>query len=459
MSPSLPSIRPFIAWALAAPAMLLALIAPALWNGFPIVYYDTGGYLMRPFDGTLAIGRSALYGGFLALGIPFDFWPNAIAQAALVAWLVALTFRVHGFGGKPSLVATIVGLALFTGLPWYVSQLIPDILVAAAVLALALLAFHDAQLRRWEKPLLGALIAFSIASHMAILALTLGLLAAFALMRLLASRLALPRMALAWPALAIAAGVLLAPFSNFLIAGRFAFTPGGTNFVFARLVQDGIVSRYLTDRCPDPSIALCAFRDDVATRSANDWLWDENSPLAKLGGFDAFAPTAQRIARDTLLAYPGLHVRTAAQAALGQFASFTTGDEIVPWTWHAKWVLERFAPATLPRFLASRQRTPIDLTPLNFIQVPIAALAIAALLVLATVARRRITAPAAALTLTVLVALVGNAAICGVLSNPQARYQGRLVWLAPLAVVIALSGWRHRLAPTSKAKPKAKKII
>jgi hypothetical protein len=36
------------------------------------------------------------------------------------------------------------------------------------------------------------------------------------------------------------------------------------------------------------------------------------------------------------------------------------------------------------------------------------------------------------------VALVANAFICGVLSNPHDRYGARLVWIAVFAVIIAI---------------------
>jgi hypothetical protein len=62
-----------LAWFLAGPAMVLLLMAPDLWNGFPIIFPDTGGYLDRPILGTLGLGRSALYGLFLYAGIPFAF--------------------------------------------------------------------------------------------------------------------------------------------------------------------------------------------------------------------------------------------------------------------------------------------------------------------------------------------------------------------------------------------------
>src|SRR5882762_6192500 len=72
-----------LAWTMASAAMVLALMAPALWNGFPLIFPDTGGYLTRPIEGALGMGRSALYGLFVYAGVPFSFWPNALLQSAL----------------------------------------------------------------------------------------------------------------------------------------------------------------------------------------------------------------------------------------------------------------------------------------------------------------------------------------------------------------------------------------
>ena len=431
-----------LAWTLAGTLMLVALLWPALWNGFPIVYYDTGGYLARPFERTLLFGRSALYGAFLAAGIPLHFWPNVIIQCALVAWLLSVTLRVHGFGGRPWLAAGVVlWLCVLTALPWYTAQLMPDILVPAGVLSLALLAFRSQPLRGWERVALIAVITAAIASHMSILVLAIILLAALALLHPLAERLNLPRPALKLPALAIAAGVLLAPLLNLAIAGKFAFTPGGFNFVFSRLVQDGIAARYLADRCPDPTIRLCAYRD-VLPRTADDWLWDDASgPLQRLGGVEAFEPEARRIVIESVAAYPALHLQKALVATVNQFAAIMTGDGITPWSWHAQWTFERFAPAALERYLASEQaKGSFDFTWSNFIHVPVQALAIALLPAIVLLARER---RVAALAAFLLAALLANAAICGALSNPHDRYQSRLAWLAPLTLAIAVLGWRR----------------
>jgi len=439
-----------IAWTLAGASMLVALLWPALWNGFPIVFSDTGGYLARPFEMTLATGRSAFYGAFLALGIAQKFWPEIIVQAALVAWLIVLTLRLHGFGGRPWLAAAIViGLCAVTGVSWYTAQLMPDILLSAFVLSFAILAFHAQGLRRPETVILIAVIAAAIPTHMSILALALCLLVALGPLRLLAARMNLPPPAVALPAVAVAAGILLAPVSNYAIVKQFAFTPGGFNFVFGRLLQDGIVERYLAESCPDPTIKLCAYRTDLPD-AADDWLWDDDSPLYALGGFDKFEPEARRIVIDSLRLYPAMNAKAAVIAVIDQFGDIATGDGLAPWNWHTQWALGQYAPATLGSYFASRQaQRPFNFDWANYIDIPVQALAIAGLIAIVVFGRDR---KIAAFAVLLLLALLANAAICGVLSNPHDRYQSRLAWLAPLVVALAALDWRRA---RSKAAPQS----
>jgi hypothetical protein len=424
---------------------IAALLWPALWNGFPIVFYDTGGYLARPFTQTLGLGRSALFGAFLAGGIPLNFWPNIVVQAAVMAWLLTLELRAQGL--RDRLVAywlVIIALSGLTGLPWYTAQLMPDVLVPITVLSLHLLAFNDALLRPWERAGLVIIVSLAIASHMTILALALGLLAAAGLWRTVAFRLGSSGPLLRNAAAAIALGLFVSALSNLMIGGHFGFTPGGVNFLFGRLVQDGVVSLYLADRCPDAAIALCHYQHDIVGFSSNDWLWDEDSPLAKLGGSENFAPEAQRIVIATAIDYPIMHIKTALKAALDQFVSFATGDQIDPWTWNSRWALETFAPKTLTAFATARQQLgPIDFSAMNAVHVPVGWLAIGGLpLVLLASARRLIPANSAGLAATILIALAGNAFICGALSNPHDRYQSRLIPLALLSILIAALSYR-----------------
>jgi len=420
------------------------LLAPALWNGYPLIYPDTGGYLMRPLTGTLELGRSALYGAFLLAGAPLAFWPNVMLQALLIAWLIALMLRVHDLRRQPWLaVAITLVLALTTSLPWFASQLMPDILFPAGVLALYLLAYGVDRLNVVERLALCGVIAFAISAHMAMLALALGLaVTLWLLARIPAFAYLSPRLPAA--AFAIAAGLIVAPASNALIADEFAFTPGGASFLFGRLVEDGIVGRYLDKQCPDQTLRICAYRNDLS-RDYDDWLWKNDTPFWKLGGWKGYTEEERRIILATLTSDPLAHLTTAIAHSLEQFISFRTEvatdhDD----NSHTTDTFRERLPRQYPQLIVARQLTEqFDVSPLNWLDVPVGALSIAGLAAVLLFRRRLGLAPrAAALGATVLLALAINAVVCGVFSHAADRYQSRLIPLAPLALMVVLASRR-----------------
>jgi hypothetical protein len=429
------------AWTLAVAAMMLLLLAPAIWNGFPIIFPDTGGYLDRPILGTLGMGRSALYGLFLYLGVPSSFWFNVIVQSAMVVWLIVLALRTHDLGGRPWLALGIVTfLTVATSAPWFTAQLMPDVLFGAAALALHLLLFRDAVLERWERWALVAVIAVAIPSHMAAAGMSVGIIVALAIMNRL-PRLDLPAARLSFAAAAVAAGIALCPVSNYAITGNFALTPGGSSFLFGRLVEDGIVKRYLDDKCPDASIRLCAFTRNFPT-DADWWLWDGNSPFRQLKNFEGSAEE-KAIPLETLTLYPWMHATAAVRMTLQQLVKFAT--EVTSANTEPTIVMfKEHTPALFPRFMQARQQAqPFDVAPVNIVHVPVAALAMLGLAA-ALLFRRRLGLPPpyVGLAVTVLLALAANAVICGVFSHAVDRYQSRLAWLAVLAAAM-MAAWLH----------------
>ena len=238
----------------------------------------------------------------------------------------------------------MIGLSALTSLPWYVGQLMPDIFLPLAVLALYVLAFHRGVLARWETGALVAFIAMATAFHMTILALALALVFVFAAAQTRGVLREVADARLVLPAVALVAGILTGPISNLGITGTFAFTPGSSTFLFGRMVQDGMVARYLADHCPDDTLRLCAYRDELPT-TANDWLWNDQSALFKLGWWSGFEPEANRIIRESLVRYPGRHVVTAVSSATGQLTHFQTGEGMHSIdTGHSEAVVVRHAP-------------------------------------------------------------------------------------------------------------------
>ena len=52
---------------------------------------------------------------------------------------------------------------------------------------------------------------------------------------------------------------------------------------------------------------------------------------------------------------------------------------------------------------------------------------------------------------TVLLALMGNAIICGTFSNPHDRYQSRVIWLPALVLLLAVARDRRALQPVAES--------
>lgn len=207
-------------WALAVVACLALLMAPALWNGFPLLQYDTGGYLSPWFDGRLHTNRSISYGLLLVLGRWPDFWPVLFVQSALTIWILALTLRAHRLGGRPLLLlATVAVLSVLTTLPWLTAILLTDIFAGLGVLALYLLPLRDDALSNRERIGLIVFVGASAASHSATMAVLSGLVVVATIVCLIdKTRIPYRRLLRAFAALLL--GALMVLTTNALITGR-----------------------------------------------------------------------------------------------------------------------------------------------------------------------------------------------------------------------------------------------
>lgn len=434
----LPRISPALIAAFLASVLLLLL--PAIWNRFPFLFYDSGAYFERAFDGSLSAGRSVTYGAWLALLRFPNFWPVAIAQSALSVWVIYLVLRTHGLRGRPlalplTLLLIVAFLAAATALPWFAGQLMPDLFAGLAVLALHLLLFKREALGRFERYGLIALIVFASAAHNATYAVILALTAAAGVLFLL-NRKIMKAAALKLAMVAVLLTALAVPSVNFAFSGQFAWTPGGVSFIFSRLVQDGIVARYLADNCPDPTIKLCKFEKQIP-KTADDFLWHQGpkGPFVSIGGWVDGADEMKRIAIDSLTEYPGMHLSTAIHSTALQLVRVKSGDGIVREVWSAYEAIARLAPETNVAVNTSRQRFNLvagTIEAFNRFHVPLTLGSMALLPLLLLLAwRRGNLRDTDLLAATVLLALLANAFVTGVLSNPHHRYGARVAWAAP----------------------------
>jgi hypothetical protein len=439
--------------AVAALAAVLTLLAPAIWNGFPLLQYDTGGYLARWFEGYLVPSRSTVYGLFVVAGWPLDFWPVIAVQAGATVWVLALVLRSYGFGARPwTLLAIVVALSVTTTLPWIAAILLTDIFAGLAVLALHLAVARPETLSPNERLALVVFIAFAGATHSATFLVLIGLAVVAAAVSLTDRRIVAPRGAMrAAGAVVLSAAMLLA--ANFALSGRLAWTPGGYGIVFARMLQDGIVKRYLDAHCGERHFKLCPYRDQLP-KTADAFLWGQG-PFNTLGRFDGLGEEMRTIVLASLAEYPGLQLKAALAASAKQLVSVSTGEGVLTSILHTYGIMERYTPSVVPDMRAARQQHgELHFEALNAVQVPLALGAMAALPVFVWLGlRRRPYADLALLAATVTLAILGNAVACGALSNPHDRYGARLAWV-PLLVSVLVALRRQEVeAAEAAAEP------
>ncbi len=453
-----------LAWLFCLTVGLAALLAPALWNHFPIVFFDTGGYINRVQEMTLAPGRSFFYGLFLWAGSFAwrSFWGAVLAQSFFTLWSIRLLLRCHELPSGPLPLALFsLGLALSTGISWFTSQLMPDIFLPLVVLALWLLGFRWERLRVGERAGLAAIALLGLLSHMSCLALGIGL-----CLVILIARFALPRMgsccsARSLPPVAlVCASLVLMPIFHWAWLGKATYTPGGPVFIFGRLVQDGIAKRWLDEHCPVAGIKLCGLQERLP-KSADAFLWSGDSPFLDIGGWNGAEAELSHLVKNCFAAYPGAVVWTALQDTFQQFGEVATGDGLDAFHHHARWVFSALSPPVAAQFAAAGQQqgllTQSLFAPLNRVHIPVAHLSLLGLMIAIAWGRHSKRYDIACLALFVFLALLGNAFICGALSNPHARYQSRLVWLAPLVFGMTAVSWSQLRVARARTAEKGKK--
>jgi len=438
-----------------AEALAVLLLGPlflhaAFWNGFPFVFYDTGAYVLEGLGHVLVPERSSVYSLFLRhAGARASLWYVAYAQAGIAAFTVTEFARaVRPQTSLWELLAIGVALAFFTSIAWFVGQIEPDFLTAVLPLSLYPLAFRAREVGWLRGAALVGIAAFAIGAHPSHLGLSLGLVLGVALYKIvrfaLRRRENLPNAGVVLPLLSFALGLAMVYAANYALTHKYFISRAGMTFLTARLMGDGVVGPTLDQICPTTPLKLCAYKDRLP-RTADDYLWAPESPFNKLGRFKGTEKEYQTIALESLKHYPWRSVRTGLYQSLLQFGMFRTGDGVFPQMSVLSTEFRNFMPKQIGAYLKARQqRGALRFVDVNVVHYTLAALSVVWLGFVLWGAARRKQWDKATLPAFLFLALLGNALVCGMISGPHDRYQARLIWVVPFALLLTA---RPRLHP------------
>ncbi len=440
-----------------AGAVLVAALLtswPAVYNGYPLLYPDSMDYLWQgaPVAKALFLHRlSGYYGGrsfIYSLGIlPLHWnitpWPVVVFNALVTSYVLWLVVRsLLPSRTRTAYLELVASLSLLTGLGWMVGWIMPDLFGPLLYLGIYLLVFANETLSRPERLAVVLIAWWSAAAHVTHLAVAGGL--CVVLLAVLAIRRQLTRQALT--AVGTAVAVLVAAAASHLalhayLYGKPSLTGQHPPFVMARMIADGPGRWYLQRSCPALHAAICVYRDSLPD-NVGDFLWRAD------GIWQSASPAVQErmrkeeipIVLGTLRAYPLAELAVSARSFWRQLHTFELADYDPD-----PWILARMdavLPGARPRYQHSRQAR--QALPDDFFSVVQDGAVVASLVVIAwwaLVWRRQRSSRLIGLAAIVGFVVIANAAVTGVLSNVEERYQARVIWLVPLLAAVLVLTW------------------
>jgi hypothetical protein len=416
------------------------LISVALYNGYPTVFSDTGGYLLTgKFFVALAPFRAPGYAVFTYLtSLGISAWYTIAAQAAVVAYVLYETciFLVDGDRKFADLcfLAIVCALVALTSLPWVVSLVMPDAFAAVLFLCAFLLAFAT-ELSVMQRFALAVIFAVSVAAHSSLFPIAVLFVATLAVLRAFSSArwAELPkRSVLAWLLVPIVAAGLFTVELNREMGLGFQLSPSRSAFLLARLFGDGLASDFLHESCPQSRFISCHYLSHLPTSQEHFLFWDPLYPELRDGHEDEM----EEIVRGTILAYPLRFAISSAKETVLQLITLRTGDEIRSFgarEWN-NGVIPQVFPGDAQQFVNSREYHD-RLVPLANAAAVLdttvfwASLAIC-LLIAGTGRFTRVNVFFYSATAYLLI----NATICATFAGVYDRYQSRVAWIIPFCL-------------------------
>ena len=495
-------------------AATLLIMAVAFVNGRPSVFYDSHSYdvmgrnliqvvqefprsvefKMKPgvkwgdepvttdrlIDAAVEGARSPYYGlllhGTYELG---SIWILAALQSGLAAWVAYLLWRTLAPRAPLwTFLAATAAVVAGSSLSFFATFAMPDVFAGIGAGAAVLLLTQADRLGRGEKIGLWALLAYSLAIHKSHLITAVGLVVVGYVLMLL---MGMKREALLRRAGILASAVLVAWVSGVAFGALYKARTGlplnHPPFLMARVLADGPGQDYLRTACAKDNnvYAACFFAKNLNRYTTeNIVLWSNRRTL----GVFNISDRATRVRLED--EETPLVLGTVEQEPVDEIgaALLNWGRQLVyvqvddPLRNPAAFLAGRYWPTTslprlIPNFAACRPphscRSPIPVDKLAWWHEGVLVLSLVFLLwrlsrrdvrsaFSLTGLKRNDEAARVLATVALLLAAVAiNAAVCGVLSGPFARYQSRIVWIVPLVAVLAACALPVSLASAAAA--------
>ena len=431
----------------------ITLLIPAFYNGYPLVYSDTGSYIQSGMDLVIPEHRTIMYGLFIRFfSFNFSLWLVVFAQSLIVSYVLWHITRVINKTISKRLF--LIGLALlswFTGLGWYTSQIMPDIFTVTAIGTLLLLALKK-DYKIYQKVIFSFLLVFSINAHFSnYLISILTVLGLFVITRTKFIPKAKKELSFLLPTIIISVSIVTGSLVNYAVGSTFKINQGSHVFLMGKMLDSGVLKSFLDDECKNDNYVLCHCKDSLPVTS-RELLWNPNSPLYQNGGWTGSEKPFNDILFDIFTSpkHLALFTYNSILSSVTQLFQNDVGSGLVS-NWYKDPTsppyaqIEKHFPFELNQYKQSRQNgnlwdQGLDFTFINYINNMFLVISAGLLFYIFTFKNKRksIDIHTQLIIFTFLLGIVVNAIVVGSLANVYDRLQSRISWTLIFCMMLLL---------------------
>lgn len=424
---------------------VVLLIWPALYNGYPLFYADSGTYLISSIHVEVPVDRPFFYGFFLRITtMQAVMWIAIVLQGLISFWIINKTIQVlYPTGTRVFKAAVFLLLAILTGLPWYTAQVMPDLFTALSVLAIYLI-YADQSARLRTQIAYHLILFFMIGTHYSNLLITGIVIGLFALV--FAKKVWFNRQSYRWKTLSLLSTVFLVAFTHSFITytqfGTFRMSRGSNLFLIAKCLETPLLKTYMRENKNNIAIPFSDCIDSIPN-SACGFLWGAESPLNQLGikrveVNEAYGPVISDIFSQST--YRNWFIRESVSATGKQLLFHKVGSGLISYNdgGGCYFALKKYYENELSQFLNARQqRFGLEDNYHNYISAWVFYLSV--IIIVIGIFVKSIRRKFGTFILFILLGVLTNAFITASLANVYDRLQVRVVWLLTFAAILILA--------------------
>jgi hypothetical protein len=422
-----------------------ALMAVALYNGYPLVDNDSGAYIEQAIYPHFTPERTPFYGLFVRLSCLWtSLWFTIFVQCLILAYLLLKFIDLIAGKGEQgqeigfnfSLVAVIT-IVSFTCVSWVVSFLTPDVFGAILLLATVLfIAERPGSIRAQVGYIFFVFLAMLMHNaHFPILLLFSSVLLAWALIK---KRKPVITKSIALVSICVMVWGIMCGM-NAVKKHGFTFSRGRDIMLVAKFAEDGILNTYLNDNCGKKSLQLCNYKDRIPG-NITEFLTSGEGPVYKMGGWDSNRVEYKTIIHDvfTTPSYLAMFAQKSVTGTLKQITQINAPDIVKSLgkdaeTWSK---VKKYFADELPAYATSLQNcNALSGGSCNFVYYLFLVLSSLWMLLFY---QRVMSKELAFIYCCMLLFLMVNAFVTASLSAITYRFQYRVAWLLPATNAIVI---------------------